>query len=433
MYRLAGRKDLSLKIRGNLVEPVEVETALLQIPRVQAAVVLGRPDENGRERLVAYVVPERGPDLRTAAIRRELRERIPTYMIPEAVVYLTELPRTDRGKLDRAALPAPPSRTAQTLTPPRTAWEKRVAELWSVVLGVDELGREDDFFDLGGDSLAAEEMVTRLEETHGVPVSSRLLLDAPSVAEFAARLDRPAAPTGKSLVALRRTGSRPPLFFAAAAGQTALHFLPVARRLSAEQPVYALQMRLDDGRQVRAWSVRQIARANVRAMRREVPHGPYLLAGHSFGGTVAFEMAQQLRAAGEQVALLVPLDSFAPHPNAMPPIQRKNPLHLLRAVANVAATSAGKRPEAGVKIGYTRQGRVLAMMYRGRPYAGRTLVVTAADDGIPAARRRPWARFLSGRWSAVDVPGTHNGILREPHVAKLAAVLDAEIEAVVGT
>ncbi len=432
MYRLAGRKDLSVKIRGNLVEPLEVESALLSIPRVQAAAVVGRPGRNGHDRLIAYVVPEPGPDLRTAALRRKLRERLPSYMIPEAVVYLTELPRTDRGKLDRSALPEPPERSAADLTPPRTAWEKRVAELWSAVLGVDELGLEDDFFDLGGDSLAAEEMVTRIADTYGITVSSRLLVDAPSVAEFASRLDQPLAPTGESLVALRRTGTRPPLFLVSAAGQTALRFLPLARRLSSDQPVYVLQMRLDDGRQIRAWSVRQIARAHVRAIRREVPHGPYVLAGHSFGGTVAFEMAHQLRAAGEQVALLVPLDSFAPHPNAMPPVQRKNPLHLLKAAANVAATSAGKRPEAGVKIGYTRQGRVLAMMYRGRPYAGPTLVVTAADEGNPDSRRRPWTRFLSGRWSAVSVPGTHHGILQEPHVAQLAAVLDSAVRTAAG-
>jgi acyl-coenzyme A synthetase/AMP-(fatty) acid ligase/thioesterase domain-containing protein len=454
-FRLAGRIDLGVKIRGNLVEPSEVENALLHCAWVQDAVVVGRQAASGRERLIAYVVLERGaPIVRTADLRRELRQTLPSYMIPEVVVFLPALPRNERLKLDRAALPDPPARVAADAVSPRTLWERRVAELWAAVLGMDELGAHDDFFDLGGDSLSAEEMVARLAAEHEIKVSSRLLLDASTVAEFAAALttqsataEAPHSATDDGrLVPIRRTGTRPPLFCMTGAGRLGMTYLPLAKRLSDEQPVWALQEGGREQQRFKDWSVRRMARRNVAAMRTVQPHGPYLLAGHSIGGVVAFEMAHQLRAGGEEVALLVSLDSFAPHPSALPPVRRRSAAEWLDTGKRFAAIATGKalktartptadgepryvRPADGV---YLRQSKVLSLLYRGKPYGGRTLVVVADDEPAPdhlARRGEAWAPYLRGQWRIQTVPGVHRTMLNEPYVAELATLLDDEISA----
>jgi acyl-coenzyme A synthetase/AMP-(fatty) acid ligase/thioesterase domain-containing protein/acyl carrier protein len=454
-FRLAGRIDFGVKIRGNLVEPSEVEGALLHCAWVQDAVVVGRKAPSGRERLIAYVVVERGaPIVRTADLRRELRQTLPSYMIPEVIVFLPELPRNERLKLDRAALPDPPERTVSDAVAPRTLWERRIAELWAAVLAMDELGAQDDFFDLGGDSLSAEEMVARLADEHGVQVSSRLLLEAPTVAEFAERLRAQATAARRDhtreesdrLVAIRRTGSRAPLFCVAGAGRLGMTYLPLAKRLSEDQPVWALQAGGREQQRFKDWSVRRTARRNVAAVRSVQPHGPYLLAGHSIGGVIAFEMAHQLEAAGEKVALLVSLDSFPPHPAALPPIRRRSAAEWLATVKRVAASCTGRalksalstpaQPVASrVRPGddvFIRQSRVVSLLYRGRPYAGRTLVLVAQDEPAKdhfAWRGEGWAPYLSGPWRAQLVPGVHSTMLNEPHAAGLATVLEAEITA----
>ena len=440
-FRLAGRKDLSLKIRGNLVEPAEVESALLHCDGVSDAVVVGRPTPAGRERLTAYVVLRRDADVvRTTEIRRSLRRTLPTYMIPETVVFLTELPRNERGKLDRSALPDPPDRVAADIVPPRTPWEERVAALWSEVLGLETLSIDDDFFDLGGDSLAAEELVTRLAVASGIQVSSRILLDAPTVAEFAAAVTANEAAPSDRLVAIMRTGERPPLFCVTGAGRLGLTYLPLAKRLGIDQPLWALQDGRREERRIPEWSIRRMARRNVEAIRAEYPNGPYLLAGHSLGGVVAFEMAQQLRAAGHQVPLLIALDSFPPHPSARPPVRRRSPAEWIVTVKRYAAILSGRaltsrplaagvdRPASGF---YTRQAHLVSLLYRGRAYSGRTLVVIAGDDPSPVAggwhRGRAWKPYLCGPWRIEETPGIHSTMLNEPHVATLAEVVRAEI------
>jgi acyl-coenzyme A synthetase/AMP-(fatty) acid ligase/surfactin synthase thioesterase subunit len=424
-YRLAGRKDLGLKIRGNLVEPAEVESALLHLDGVREAVVVGRPGRTGGDRLVAYIVPQHGGGLlRSADLRRGLRERLPSFMVPELVVYLAELPRNDRGKLDRAALPAPPERRVdEDSALAQTSWQRTVAEVWQAALDLEVVGLDEDFFDLGGDSLSAEELVTRLGDGTGVVVSSRLLLDAPTLREFAAAAAVPRTPDHPSLIPIRRTGTRTPLFCVAGAAGSGLVFLPLARALGADQPVWALQSRARERRRPPELSVVRMARRHVAAIRSVAPHGPYVLAGHSFGAIVAYEMAQQLRRAGETVDLLVVLDSFAPHPSALPPVRRRSAAEWRRSILELVMTSAGKKPQGGKKTPFVKQSRAVSMFYRGKPYAGRALVLIAGDEQpqVKTARAIHWPRFLPGDWTTEEVAGTHRSMLREPDVRGVAA------------
>ncbi|HEX9942664.1 MAG TPA: non-ribosomal peptide synthase/polyketide synthase [Thermoanaerobaculia bacterium] len=191
----AGRADAQVKIRGFRIEPAEVEAALARHPGIAESVVIAR-EEDGERRLVAYVVPRRtpegeaAPDLSPAALRPFFRELLPAYAIPSAFVTLEAIPLTPNRKVDRAALPAPEAPAARERTAPRDDLEARMAAIWGEVLGVPTPGIHDDFFDLGGHSLKATQLVARLGRACGVNLPLRSLFQAPTVARLADEVRR---------------------------------------------------------------------------------------------------------------------------------------------------------------------------------------------------------------------------------------------------
>ncbi|HET9229069.1 MAG TPA: amino acid adenylation domain-containing protein, partial [Thermoanaerobaculia bacterium] len=184
-----GRLDHQVKLRGYRIELGEIEAALARHPGVREAVVLAREDEPQRKRLVAYVVSALEPAPSAEDLRDDLRRSLPEYMIPAAFVTLAELPTTANGKLDRGALPVPEWSAGTGFTAPQTPTEEILAEIWSAVLGVSRVGREDSFFDLGGHSLLATQMVSRLREMRGVELSLRTLFEKPRLADLARAVD----------------------------------------------------------------------------------------------------------------------------------------------------------------------------------------------------------------------------------------------------
>ncbi|MBZ4422338.1 non-ribosomal peptide synthase/polyketide synthase [Myxococcus sp. RHSTA-1-4] len=238
-----GRIDNQVKIRGFRIELGEVEAALLRHPAVRDAVALVR-EVSGDKRLVAYVVPREGRPLDTQELRRALRDGLPDYMLPAAIIPLESLPLTSNGKLARELLPAPESMSSEEparFVAPRTPTEEIVAGVWAGVLGVARVGATDSFFELGGHSLLATQAASRLREVFPVDVPLRELFERPTVAELARWIDtaigagttRPAAPP---LVARPRSGP-PPLSFA----QQRLWFLD---QLSPDSIAYNIQVAL---------------------------------------------------------------------------------------------------------------------------------------------------------------------------------------------
>jgi amino acid adenylation domain-containing protein len=303
-----GRLDDQVKVRGFRVEPAEVEAALLAHPAVRDAAVVVRDGPAGEPRLVGYAATPAGTE--GAELRDYLRARLPDYMVPAAVVVLDALPLTSNGKVDRRALPEPPEDRPRHV-PPRTATERAVAAVWEEVLGVERIGVGDDFFALGGHSLAAARAAARVRERLGRDLPLAELFRGGTVERVARFLDGGAGPDlPPSLVRLRE-GAGVPLFCVHAAGGAAAAYLRLARLLD-ERAVYGVEARgLAPGEDPSA-SVEEMAGRYLAAVRAVRPHGPYLLAGWSVGGVVAFEMARRLRAAGEEVALLALIDSWAP-------------------------------------------------------------------------------------------------------------------------
>ncbi len=186
----AGRADLQVKIRGFRIEPGEIEAALAAQPGVREAVVIVR-DEQGEKRLVAYVVAELEGAVRIPELRRALRERLPAHMVPATLVLLPRLPLTPNGKVDRRALPAPEAPpAAEVRTAPQSELEQRIAAVWCEVLGVERVGVEDNFFDLGGHSLLLVRLHARLQEVLGRELPLLDLFAWPNVRAQAEHLGR---------------------------------------------------------------------------------------------------------------------------------------------------------------------------------------------------------------------------------------------------
>jgi hypothetical protein len=181
-----GRADHQVKIRGVRVEPGEVEAALTGLSGVATAAVVTRTLDTGPQ-LVAYVVPEPGWEPEPTEVLAALRRRLPTYLVPAALVVLDRLPMTGNGKLDRAALPAPED--DRVPTPPRTAEEEALCAAFADILGTDGFGVHDDFFALGGHSLLATRLTARIAERLGAHLPVRLVFERPTVAGLAEVLD----------------------------------------------------------------------------------------------------------------------------------------------------------------------------------------------------------------------------------------------------
>jgi amino acid adenylation domain-containing protein len=183
-----GRKDFQVKIRGNRVEVAETETALLALDAVKEAVVVVQEEIPGDARLVAYIVPTSEPAPSISTLRRALAEKLPDYMIPSAFVMMDALPLIGIGKVDRQALPAPGRARPNLPNPivaPRTPCERELMRIWSGVLKLEEVGIYDNFLELGGDSLLATRIVSRVQDSLQVDVSLRSLMEAPTIADMA--------------------------------------------------------------------------------------------------------------------------------------------------------------------------------------------------------------------------------------------------------
>lgn len=448
---LVGRRDDAVKVGGYLVEPDEVSSALRTLPGVDDAVVTAHR-VGTTATLVGYVSVTRDRRAPSPAdLRRELRALLPSWMVPPHVVLLPELPRNERGKVDRGALPPPPERPAHI--PPNPGTESVLAAIWSEILGVTPIGRDDDFVSLGGDSLQTQQMLTRVAEQFALPASSATLAHHPTLWRFARHLDtlgRPDSSDGRSaqssvLVPLQTGGTRPPVFAFAGAGSTALALLPLARELGPDQPVYGLQARGLERRGLPDWTIRSAARRYLRHIRRVQPTGPYFFVGHSLGGVIAMEVARMLERRGSIVDAVVCLDTILDGPLTAggPELPRDT------AAATTAATAAADPGSAPARRALWRTramlltaglwrypaetqwtlfhdlGRRVALLHRFSPWHGPVDIVMAEDNPDDP---RWWWMLAPGVTAVHRVAGDHVGMLRPPHVAATAAHVRAALD-----
>jgi amino acid adenylation domain-containing protein len=314
-----GRADDQLKIRGFRVEPGEIEAALREHPAVAEALVLGSDDDGGAKRLVAYLVGEE-----SAASAGELREHLgrtlPEYMIPAVFEFLDAFPLTPNGKVDRARLALAPlgaTDRERERTPPRTDTERRLAAIWSRLLEVEEIGVEENFFEIGGHSLMAVRLFAEIERRLGARLPLSALFESPTIAGLAELVEREQggeALDWSALVQLRAGNGQTPLFLVSCADGEVLAYRGLVENLDPGLPIFGLRAPGVDRRTPPLASVEDLAVHYVQQVRAAQPHGPYRLGGFCFSGLVAYEMARLLREEGEELELLALIDAYAYRP-----------------------------------------------------------------------------------------------------------------------
>jgi acyl-CoA synthetase (AMP-forming)/AMP-acid ligase II/thioesterase domain-containing protein/acyl carrier protein len=336
---LTGRLKDVINRGGEKISPIEIEGTLAGHPQVREAAAFALPHPSLGEEPGLAVVAAPGATLREAEIIAFLRARLAPHQLPRRVLLVDRLPRLASGKLNRLALPALAGAAPQTKprTAPATPLARSVAALWRRVLEVDDVALEDDFFDLGGDSLRATTLAMLLEERFGPDLGVADLFDAPTLADMAARLARgtargldetPLDPAiraslarvmagwqgrrlpGSLLVGRHTLGIKRPFFWVP---QSHHGFEAIADRLDPERPVYGMTS-LSLTRLKSDANTRHLARYYAGEIVRIQPEGPYLVGGFCQGGVVAFHIARALRALGQEVALLVLQDRFIPEP-----------------------------------------------------------------------------------------------------------------------
>jgi amino acid adenylation domain-containing protein len=309
-----GRFDHQVKLRGFRIEPGEIEALLHQHPAVQEAIVTVREDTPGNRRLVAYIVLATQAAITGSDLASYVRAKLPAYMLPSAFLLLDALPLTANGKVNRQALPPPEAvQTHAPDLPPRDTLELQLIPIWERVLQVHPIGRKDDFFELGGQSLIAIRLIEEIRQQFQVSLPLSSLFQGATIADMA-RLLRHHNDTllHAPLVAIQPHGSKRPFFCVHPAMGNVLGYYHLAHHLDPEQPFYGLQDPRIHDREFLPLAIEEMAAHYLEAIQTIQARGPYLLGGWSFGATIAFEMAQQLVRQGQQVALLALLDGGAP-------------------------------------------------------------------------------------------------------------------------
>jgi amino acid adenylation domain-containing protein len=348
-----GRLDSQVKIRGFRIELGEVEAVLSRHKAVRQAAVVLRGDEQGDKVLVAYLQLERGFSFSLADLRAHLKKILPQYMIPYTFIPLKTFPLSPNGKIDQKALPPPGAGSIQVeseFVAPSDFLEQALVNIWSKVLRHGRVGLRDNFFDIGGHSIAAVRLLLEVRKLTGINLPLATLFQSPTVEALANLLRKDGwKPSWSSLVSIQPSGSRLPLFLIHGAEGNVLLYRDLTRYLGPDQPVYGLQSQGLNGAGVSQTSIQQMAAAYIKEITVVQDQGPYFLGGYCMGGTIAFEMAQQLSAMGEEVALVLLLDTY--NDNSAPSLQARlrGPIHVLqnlwfhgRNFVSLAAQDRGK-------------------------------------------------------------------------------------------
>ncbi|MDH6287891.1 amino acid adenylation domain-containing protein/non-ribosomal peptide synthase protein (TIGR01720 family) [Rhodococcus opacus] len=309
-----GRLDSQVKVRGLRIELGEIETALVAQQTIVQAVVIVHDGEFGQQ-LVGYVVPAGGRLIDVESVRVTAGRSLPQYMVPDVLMVLDELPLTASGKLDRNALPAP-AFTKREFRGPTTRVERIVTSAFTDILGVEQVGLDDDFFALGGNSLVAPRIVARLKQDLSAAVPLQWLFTDPAVEALAARIENGAkGPVEEGfgpLLRIRADGEGgPPLFCIHPIVGLSWCYSGLRQYIEPDLPIYGIQSPSILEASYLPESLDELADRYVREIRQIRPSGPYRLLGWSLGGVIAHAMAVRIQAAGEGVELLAMMDSFA--------------------------------------------------------------------------------------------------------------------------
>ncbi|MBO4207342.1 non-ribosomal peptide synthetase [Micromonospora echinofusca] len=449
-----GRTDGQVKIRGNRIELGEIETVLAGHPDVGQAAVVVRAEPGGDQRLVGYLTPVPGrADPQSGAVRAWLADRLPGHMVPAALVVLPTLPSTSNGKVDRAALPTVALTTVVSGRAPRTHHEVVLCGLFAEILEVPLVGVDDSFFALGGHSLHAARLASRIRTVLDADLDLRTVFECPTVAGLADRLATGSGTPGGTrpsaldpLLPLRTAGSGTPLFCLPPVTGLSWCYSALLRHIDGDHPVYGLQSRGLAGGEPPLTSVPAMA-ADFADRIQAVHPGPYHLLGWSLGGILAYATATELSRRGAPVELLALLDAYPSDPELHTEEHR-------RVLLDVVLADFGYDPklldgeslddgrvariirDAGGALADWPEERVTALLrtaatnltaarrYRPEPYDGDLLLFAATlSQPINLQTVEDWRPHVRGRIDDVDIVARHEHMLRPAVIAQVGPIL----------
>jgi len=458
----AGRSDQQVKVRGFRVELAMIESVLSGCSGVKVAIAVTRRDASGEVSIVGYAVPAFGSNVQEDVLRRAVRERLPEHMVPGRIVVLDKLPLLPNGKVNRRALPAPELQAVTSSEPTQSARnevERRLVAIWEDLLHRDEIGVNQSFFDLGGHSLLVSQLILRVNREFGKRVSLADVFHALTVERLAKLLDeqdRPAQTAG--IVPIQPEGNALPIYCVRGGPL----FLNLARKLGHGQPFLGLELSEAEVRQLpQPHRFEDMAAAFIRILRQQQPHGPYQLCGLCVNGALAYEMACQLEREGEQVPLLLMLDTQNPanywdyKTHRLQYIMQKSMFHLSKLVrpgqggwsGYVQHRWAGLRRRAkalrwrltGVQVEEHRMEtpedfdpivHPASWRYKPRPFGGRIVLFqsTETPKGSYWNYELGWKGLAKGGLEVIWLTGSHLGMFEEPNVSGMADHVHQETE-----
>ncbi len=463
-----GRADDQLKINGIRVEPGEIEATLLAQPGIANAVVTLYEELGGARRLTAYLVAKHGAAPATDQVRAGVERQLPRNMVPSVFVWLDKMPMTPNGKLDRKALPPPQREDPQPVHDllQQTSLECEIAEIWEELLRRSPISARADFFDLGGDSLALLSLFATIEARYGRRLTVDVLSEGLTIAGLAQLLakDAPRDGTGP-IVTLQPHGDLPPFFCVHGIAGEVMHLHRLAVHMGQRRPIFGIHQPANSPPPN---SLGDLAASYVAAIRQHQPDGPYYLGGHSFGATVAYEMAVQLLSLGCEVGLLAIIDQRKPGwrltfhealpvlhrilfaiPGRIhdewsdnPPVERIGSLG--RTLVRWSGAALGYRANAAYVFNINRdETKLLSKFeanlkslraYRPKKLSAPMALFRASRQSISHAALDPalgWRELAAGGLEIRNIEGNHGSILKEPQVSKLAKLLSEELDAAV--
>jgi acyl-CoA synthetase (AMP-forming)/AMP-acid ligase II/thioesterase domain-containing protein/acyl carrier protein len=467
---LTGRLKEIINRGGETISPREIDEVMLEHPGVAQAVAFAVPHWRLGEEVGAAVVRKPGANLDERQLREFVAARLSTAKVPRVVRFLDAIPKGPTGKLQRIGLAArlgiepigEPQRQAEAeYIAPGTPIELRLAAIWREMLGLERIGVNAHFFTIGGDSLAAAQLVSRVSKEFAVELAFVRFLETPTIATMAGEIEAaaPSAPRHPHLVSIRPQGTHPPLFCAAGHDEILVGFGTLARYLPPDLPVLAFAP-LKPEEAAAARTIQAQAARNLAAMRSAQPSGPYFLLGLCHGGLVTYEMARQLERSGERVALLALVDAYPSgwksslttstrvieclrhgarrtRMNLGAVFGRGGWKHLRNRLSLFRAAWAEKATGAALRTGVKRDrgemrwaNREAQRNYRAEPYGGSVSLFrsTTPRAGVYPIAADAWRRLVRGEFEIVDVDTGFESTLADPGAQSLAAELTNRLQ-----
>jgi len=468
-FYVTGRIKEIINRAGENISPREIDEVLLEHPAVAQAVAFALPDERLGEDVAAAVILHEGQSASEGDLRDFAAGRLADFKVPRRFVFLDEIPKGPTGKLQRIGLAGKLGLTGKeaakkeaAFVAPRTDLEARMAEIWASELGVEKVGVADDFFALGGYSLVAARIFNRIDEAFGVRLPLTVLFEAPTIEKLTARVIAAGLEGGfPPITAITKTGEGPPLFCIANAD--AFIYADLARRLWGVLPVYGLHPQGLVAPEGPGIEIKALAARYLELIREVQPDGPYRLAGKCSSGHIAFEIAGTLRREGEEIDLLVLIDTpgpwaasdrlrlsgrkirrFARHMvdhfrnlAGLPPAERTaylvNGLRRLRLRLSGAEAAPGDDAGLGAlprDRAYWTALKRARVRYEPEEYDGSMVMFLTPEE-----MRRPgsgfgerWARYASRGAKVHRIDCVHSEMLHEPHVGEIAEKIISHLE-----